>query len=476
MNEAPVLFFLHGLGCSARTWDHVVAELGDGFDCVALDLPGHGAAAGSDRLTVEQMADSVTAELLERRPQTWALVGHSMGGKIATIVTASAERGIAGLSRPFGLVLVASSPLGPEPMDDATRAEMIGWCAHGQVSAAHAREFVGANIAGELPADRMDAAVADVQRVSRNAWLAWLERGSREDWGGTVDIVRTPTLVVAGAEDGDLGVAAQRTLTLPRVAATEVVPVGGAAHLIALEQAGQLAALIAGHVRMVLDERSPLPADVAALIGSDRVSARTREALLDRLPEPHIGPDSLDENQRGVLSALVARVVPQRGTAIDIAARIDAQLAAGTGDGWRFAELPADLEAWRRGLDTLAAVSAGFVGLPGAEQDRCIERLVDGDLGSDEHGCLSAGQMTLWFDDVRAEAVRAWMAHPAAMARVGYDGFANGGDGLRKQGYLRVGAGERESWQRALPVRSSVDREPPVTGGEADTFDGQASA
>ena len=33
------------------------------------------------------------------------------------------------------------------------------------------------------------------------------------------------------------------------------------------------------------------------------------------------------------------------------------------------------------------------------------------------------------------------------MAHIGFDGFANGGDGIRKQGFERLAADERESWE-----------------------------
>jgi hypothetical protein len=39
------------------------------------------------------------------------------------------------------------------------------------------------------------------------------------------------------------------------------------------------------------------------------------------------------------------------------------------------------------------------------------------------------------------------MALPRTMARIGYDGFAVGGDDQRKQGYVRTGADDPEPWQ-----------------------------
>ena len=39
------------------------------------------------------------------------------------------------------------------------------------------------------------------------------------------------------------------------------------------------------------------------------------------------------------------------------------------------------------------------------------------------------------------------------MAAIGFDGFANGGDGIRKQGFERLGAGQRESWEPMVEVQ-----------------------
>ncbi len=37
--------------------------------------------------------------------------------------------------------------------------------------------------------------------------------------------------------------------------------------------------------------------------------------------------------------------------------------------------------------------------------------------------------MRLWFEDVRAQAARLYVAHPATLARMGYSGIGYGGDG-----------------------------------------------
>ncbi|KQM28833.1 hypothetical protein ASE57_02955 [Sphingomonas sp. Leaf11] len=89
-------------------------------------------------------------------------------------------------------------------------------------------------------------------RQSRPAkWTGWLERGSREDWSRQVGSLPIPALIVAGAENGDLGEVAQRRLNLPQYPAGRVEVVADAAHLIPLEQPDRPAALIADPLRRI---------------------------------------------------------------------------------------------------------------------------------------------------------------------------------------------------------------------------------
>jgi hypothetical protein len=288
-----------------------------------------------------------------------------------------------------------------------------------------------------------DTAIDDVRRSSREAWLGWLERGSREDWSAEAGIISIPALILAGADDGDLGEDAQRRLNLPHYVTADVQVVQGAAHLIPYEQPQVLAALIEGHVANVTP--AELPADFATLLGSDRVSRRTRAALLDRLRPPAHAAIWTAEN-RTTATALVAQILPDADGAAILANRILSGIADGTGDGWRFAILPPDREAWQRGFATMAAY--GFASLDLGAQTRLLERVADGEVGNrEDEAQLSPEQMALWFEDVRAETVRIWMSLPTTMAAIGYDGFAVGGDGRRKQGYTRTGADDLEAWQ-----------------------------
>ena len=198
-----------------------------------------------------------------------------------------------------------------------------------------------------------------------------------------------------------------------------------------------------------------VPDAYRALIESPRVSAGTRRALQARAvdDDPAYEPVAMTPAQLAILRAVVSRLVPQPGTAsIDIAARLDAQLGAGPGDGWRFAALPDDRTAYARGLSVLddqarAEHHCGFTELVHDRQSTLLARVAAGELDAGAPGLLDGAQMQLWFKDVLAEAVRLYVAHPATLASMGYSGIGYGGDGDFKPGFSRVGLGEREAWE-----------------------------
>lgn len=442
----PTLLFLHALGSSAREWDPVLASL-PGQDDIALDLPGFGANAALGYHDVDAMVVWVADEMRALGRDSWIVIGHSMGGKIATVLAARAS-GDATLPEITGVVLVAASPPSPEPMEEARRTEMVGWTDRGAISRADAETFVAANIAQPLPPASQAQAISDVMRTDPAAWRGWLERGAREDWSDTVGAIALPTLIVSGAEDGDLDEAAQRRLNLPYYPKASIEVLADAAHLMPYEQPEALAALIRRHVESV--QSTALPDAFARLLASDRVSSGTRAAVLDRVAPPH-QPHQADwtAEQRIVLTALIQRILPDLPLAGELAPRLEMSLVEGRGDGWRFAELPSDLDAWALGLSTLQAWAGDFAGLAVAEQDAWLDHMAEGTHtpGHETKGLLSPDQMRLWFEDVRAETVRTWVSLPRTMARIGYDGFAVGGDAPRKQGYLETAADTIEPWQ-----------------------------
>ncbi len=77
--------FCHGLFGQGRNWSTVGRGLADSGWLVALpDLPNHGRSGWTDPVDYGQMAEAVAGEFHRLGGASrWALVGHSMGGKVA---------------------------------------------------------------------------------------------------------------------------------------------------------------------------------------------------------------------------------------------------------------------------------------------------------------------------------------------------------------------------------------------------------
>lgn len=424
------LVLLHFLGGSVREWDEVIADLGPGFRTVAIDLPGFGGSAHIAGYSVQAMADAVSEVIARECPGRFVLVGHSMGGKVAGVVA----RRMASSAALSGLVLLAPSPPSPEPMTQEKRDGMMGSLGVRRGGDRnHARAFITRNEERDIPAPVVARAVDEVLRMNRAAWRAWLDSGSREDWSERVGVLQLPALVVAGERDASLGPETQRRVTMPHLAHATLRTLPGCSHLIPMERPAELAGMLRDFLQSL--PAPHVPAAYMDLLASDRVSPRTREVLEARLDGP-AGSNVFTPAQLLTLRLLLARVVPQSsGADIDLAGYIAARLASGKGDGWRYAVLPPDLEAYRHGLDALAAI--GFDRMDEAAQHAAI-RLLDESKGSPQ---------ARWFEDVRADAAAAYMAHPATMARVGFSGIGVGGANTPHHGFVSIGINDAEAWE-----------------------------
>jgi pimeloyl-ACP methyl ester carboxylesterase len=81
--DAPPLAILHGLFGSGRNWASIAQRFAAHRPVIAFDLRNHGASAWAGGMNYGEMAEDVLAMLDERGYRRSALLGHSMGGKVA---------------------------------------------------------------------------------------------------------------------------------------------------------------------------------------------------------------------------------------------------------------------------------------------------------------------------------------------------------------------------------------------------------
>ena len=389
----PTLVMMHFLGGSGREWDEVVALLGPAYRTLRVDLPGFGGSAEETGYGVEEMADAVHAAIATAGLQRYVLVGHSMSGKVSMVLARRAQD--AGFSVEAdsglkGLVLVAPSPPGPEPMTEEKRAGMIaslgGPPAEGDF--AKALKYITRNEERDIRPLVEERAANEVLRMNRTAWVAWVTKGSKEDWAERVGVLTVPALVVAGEKDASLGPKQQREVTLPHLGKGKIKVVKGCSHLVPMERPEAMAEMLREFVEGL--PVAKVPEEYERFLFGDRVSARTQEVLRRRMDGPPVSEGVLNAAQQRTLRAMLARVVPQvRGEEIDLVGFVVARLASGKGDGWRYDVLPEDAQAYREGLDRL--VEKGFEEMDVEHQDTVLSKLAA------KKGSVDAR----WFEEVR---------------------------------------------------------------------------
>lgn len=98
MGRGPTVVLVHGLGSTPAHWLPVARRLGSHHRVVLVSLPGHADAPMAEPLTLERAALALEAGL-ERAvgDEPVVLVGHSIGGVIATAVALRRPERVRGL-------------------------------------------------------------------------------------------------------------------------------------------------------------------------------------------------------------------------------------------------------------------------------------------------------------------------------------------------------------------------------------------
>jgi pimeloyl-ACP methyl ester carboxylesterase len=461
-SEGPAIVLLHWLGGSSLTWTEITSILAArGIRSVTIDLPGFGDSVDNPNYSVQAMADEVLATLSALDPgqlsNGWLLGGHSMGGKVAVVLSRLLLDDPSKLPAPSGLILVSPSPPGPEPMKDSKREDMLNSLGQSTGDAEEDRkrasEFVSDNV-GKLPLETAvyTRTIDDVLRMSRHAFTAWLtdteghRAGSKEDWSARVGILPIPAIIIAGTEDAALGPDAQCDNTLTHFSHGELIALEACGHLGPIERPTELAEHFVSFAEslgfVARTPAQPLSPDFQQAIDSRRTSDQTRAVLLERLTEPIAEVQTFTETEQRTIRALIDTIIPNASPGI--AVRLGLVLAQPQADGWRFDDLPADAAAWQRGLSSLDAAAhrrhaVSFIALsPGLRRMLLLEAQ-HGNLGRGALGTLhlgasadtfSATQMQHWFEDVRAEITRLYISDPRTLDRIGFTGFADDPSGF----------------------------------------------
>jgi len=162
--------------------------------------------------------------------------------------------------------------------------------------------------------------------------------------------------------------------------------------------------------------------------------------------------------ERGCAHALLNDLTGQdRDDApVPVTQMVEARLAAGETDGWRYADMPEDGQAWRDTLGYLDAdardrCGTSFADAAEADRHRLIQAVQDLS-GEDWHGLPAKHVWSLW----TRYACTALYAHPDAWAEMGFPGPAY------PRGYKNIGVDKLEPFE----VRDAHPAVDPVRKGD----------
>ena len=234
--EGTPLVLIHGFGSESASWRPLLAEVSGPNPVLGIDLAGHGGSVGREADGFGALVSGVEETLQALGLVSCHLVGHSLGGAVATAVAA----GLAVDVR--SLLLLAPAGFGPDIdtgfAEGFARARedapIRSWLRH-LVSdpAAISDGFVRATARGRADGVQSEAQTRLVGRLFSNG-------AQHFDVRGLVADLAMPVKIVAGAEDRVVPV--RHFTGLPGRVALHVFPRTG--HMPQVEQRAEVARLL----------------------------------------------------------------------------------------------------------------------------------------------------------------------------------------------------------------------------------------
>lgn len=232
------LLFLHGFTGDHTTWDEIVSKLQNEYQCIAIDILGHGKSAhpaNSEEYRIETIAADVIDLLNKLNIGKVNVIGYSMGGRLAMTMAVLYPKRIK------RLMLESSSP------GLKTEAERAARRKHDHVLAEKIlkegiRSFVDdweklPLFASQSKLPPKTRKKIREQRLRQNPIglansLKGMGTGAQPSWWGQLDRLTMPVLLVTGSLDGKFKkIAQEMNEILPNGHWKEIEGAGHAIHV-----------------------------------------------------------------------------------------------------------------------------------------------------------------------------------------------------------------------------------------------------
>ncbi|MDP1625878.1 alpha/beta fold hydrolase [Parvibaculum sp.] len=270
--QGPALVLVHGSNASLHTWEPWVADLGDTYRIVSMDLPGHGLTGRipGDDYSREGMTQTVH-ELTEiLGVDRFAIAGNSMGGGVAALYALEHP------DRVSALILVDAAGIPVERNDGevplAFRIARMPVISNAMryvlprslVEEGVRKVFVDqSKVTDEMVARYFDLSLHEGNRDATRMRFASYATRDEEAFAVRLGELKMPTLILWGDKDGLIPVSAAHEFKA-RIPQAELVIFENVGHVPMEEVAGESSAAVRDFLTRALAEVSGPPDGMAA--------------------------------------------------------------------------------------------------------------------------------------------------------------------------------------------------------------------
>jgi pimeloyl-ACP methyl ester carboxylesterase len=247
----PAIVMIHGFGAAIDWWDEIAPALATDHRVIRIDLIGHGGtAAPASGYTIPRQAELVAAVLDRLGVDRVTVIGHSMGGEVAT---ALAERNPARIA---AMILIDSPPTAGTTftiMTDAAMTPVVGeLLSHFETDEA-IRRGLAQGFAPGFPVP--EKFVADLRQLTYTAFRSAHEESiayrtakpTNERLAALTPV--PPLLALTGTEDAIVPPAHAKYFAA--VPGAEIAIIEGSGHSPMVEKPAKTLELIRGFLRQV---------------------------------------------------------------------------------------------------------------------------------------------------------------------------------------------------------------------------------
>jgi pimeloyl-ACP methyl ester carboxylesterase len=186
--KRPPVILIHGAGGTHLSWPPQIRRLAEEKIYVP-DLPGHGKSEGEGRQSIDEYADDVIAFMAELKIRSAVLVGISLGSAVALTLALKHPKQV------LGLVLLGSgSKLPVSPMLLETAGNPIAF-------ESAVETVIKDCFSPESPQNLIELSKRTMLEIRPPVLLGDLLACNQFDVTSQLDKIKTPTLIICGAED-----------------------------------------------------------------------------------------------------------------------------------------------------------------------------------------------------------------------------------------------------------------------------------